>query len=363
MANHPLLLVGDECSEFFSLFKCVNMVSTYSSTSLESPGNAETIASGHLRCQQTQFVENMSRHIYPLHDSCTHLSFPGSTSKNMTTRGSDVDRLYFASIHSSYNGFANGKFGTVQCGFQTNNRNYNTLIHGVENRKDCIAGLEEKESVSFTRNCSFPPLKTSLLSSLDILSQHQIYDNSFSINSQRQTDDSLMETGKKLLTKIRQFAMADVSLNNFCVSKELSLQRHLSLYEKCQLLIFHEVMRYKFRTDPTGFQEKCANFLPQPYDTTFHKYIFSTRRKKRQNPELVDIFHILPIGLQSVIIDRWAAEGKLTTLFQSVIMSPDKTLDIKLQPPLQDVLHWSEEDIQLLAIAVFNEISTAPWKI
>ena len=214
MENYPILLVSDEAVKFFALYKCVNMVSVYNSTTLDGNKTAEIIASGHLRCDQTRFVENMTKHIYPLYDSCTHLSFPGSTSKNMTTRGSDVDRIYFASVHSAYIGYAYDKLNRIESSFQTTNRNYSTLIHGVENRRQCIHGLEEKESLSFTRNSTFPPLKTSVMSSRNILSQNQIYDNSFSINSQRQTDESLEETGKKLLTKIREFAQADLSLNN-----------------------------------------------------------------------------------------------------------------------------------------------------
>ena len=360
MENHPITLVSDEAGVFFALYKCVNMVSTYNSIILDGDKNEEIIASGHLRCDQTRFVENMTKHIYPLHDSCTHLSFPGSTSKNMTTRGSDIDRIYFANVHSAYTGFAYNKFNRIDSNFQTTNRNYSTLIHGVENRSQCIRGLEEKESVSFTRNSTFPPLKTSVMSSRNILSQNQIYDNSFSINSQRQTDESIEETGKKLLTKIREFAQADLSLNNLCVSIELRQHRHLSHYEKCQTLIFHEVMRHKHRKDTKdGFQNACAKFLPVPYDTSFQKYHFCMKRKKRLNPELVDIFHLLPMSLQSIIIKRWGQEGKLTDMMKQIIIRQDKTLTVDLP---QDISSWKKEHTQVLADAVFDELARV-WKI
>jgi len=360
MENYPILLVSDRNEEFFALYKCVNMVSTYNSTILDGQKNEEIIASGHLRCDQTRFIENMTKHIYPLHDSCTHLSFPGSTSKNMTTRGSDIDRIYFANVHAAYTGFTYGKFNKIESSFQTTNRNYSTLIHGVENRSQCIHGLEEKESLSFTRNSTFPPLKTSVMSSRNILSQNQIYDNSFSINSQRQTDESLEETGRKLLTKIREFAMADLSLNNICVSIELRQHRHLSHYEKCQTLIFHEVMRHKYRKDTKGaFQAACSQFMPIPYDPSFQKYHFCIKRKKRLNPELVDIFHLLPIALQSVIIHRWGKEDKLREMMKQIMVKQDKILNVDLP---QDISSWEEEHTRVLADAVFQEL-VKTWKI
>lgn len=359
MENHPITLVSDEAEEFFALYKCVNMVSTHNSNVLDGRNNEEVIASGHLRCDQTRFVENMTKHIYPLHDSCTHLSFPGSISKNMTTRGSDIDRIYFASIHSAYTGFAYNKLNKVDSNFETTNRNYSTLIHGVENRGQCIHGLEEKESLSFTRNSTFPPLKTSVMSSHNILSQNQIYDNSFSINSQRQTDESLEETGKKILTKIREFAQADLSLNNLCVSLELRQHRHLSHYEKCQTLIFHEVMRHKYQKQANdSFQQACAKFLPVPYDTSFQKYHFCMKRKKRLNPELVNIFHLLPMSLQSIIINRWGQEGKLKEMMKQIIINQDKILNVDLP---HEISSWEEEQTHILADAVCDELAKG-WK-
>ena len=360
MENHPITLVSDEAEEFFALYKCVNMVSTYISNVLDGESNEELIASGHLRCDQTRFVENMTKHIYPIHDSSTHLSFPGSSSKNMTTRGSDIDRIYFANSHSAYKGFAYNQFNTVDSNFETTNRNYSTVIHGVENRGQCIHGLEEKESFSFTRNSTFPPLKTSVMSSHNILSQNQIYDNSFSINSQRQTDESLEETGKKILTQIREFAQVDLSLNNLCVSLELRQHRHLSHYEKCQTLIFHEVMRHKYqkRQRNISFQQACAKFVLVPYDTSFRKYHFCSKRKKRLNPELVDIFHLLPMPLQSIIIKRWGQEGKLSQMMKQIIINQDRKLDVDLP---HKISLWEEEHTHILADAVCDELAKG-WK-
>ena len=64
MENYPITLVSDEAGDLFALYKCVNMVSTYNSVILDGDKDGEKIASGHLRCDQTRFVENMTKHIY-----------------------------------------------------------------------------------------------------------------------------------------------------------------------------------------------------------------------------------------------------------------------------------------------------------
>lgn len=343
--HHMLNLVSDD-NDFFALYKCVNMVSTYNSTCLDVVAPVDEIkASNHLRCQQTHFVQNMTKHVYPLLDSCTHLSFPCSNSKNMTTRGSEIERLYFASVHATYRAFSFGAIHTIDSGLQTTNRNYSTLIHGVENRHECIALLEDKESVSFVRNASFPPLKTSVITTENIFAQNQIYDNSFAINSQRLSDESLVEMGKKLLSKIRKFAWLDISLNNLCVSIEVKQRRHLSFKEKVETLLFHEIMRYKCIGNKERFQEECSNFLPRTHDHSYEKYLFSCQKSKRQNPEMIDIYHLIPNPLQIILLDRWSLEGKLNPA--AACLLPTET-DFKLDLPVS-VNDWEKWHICLLA--------------
>jgi hypothetical protein len=271
----------------------------------------------------------------------------------MTTRGSEIDRLYFGSVHASYRSLSFGLTKNFVSGFQTTNRNYTTLIHGVENRKECIALLEEKESVSFVRNTSFPPLKTSVITKKNILAQNQIYDNSFAINSQRITDESLDEMGKELLTKIKKFAMLDISLNNLCVSIEIKQRFHLSFRQKVEILLYHEIMRHIHQDNRELFHLKCEKFNPRNQDESYQKYFFLCHRQKRQNPEMVDIYHLLPLSLQIILINRWMAEGKLQSTMCAVIPHVQEDIDTDLPFYLSE---WQEKHIYMLADEICEKL-------
>ena len=314
MQKNRVVLTCDPSNCFFLLYKCVNDVSSYGTYYFQDNTLDERCSSVHLRSRDENFVDQMTRRLHPLYDSSSHLSFLTTNLNNITTRGWDVDSVYFANVQSAYLGYAFDRIGHVQSQFSTNNRNYTALIHGVENRQACLSAVEKQDSVKFSRNCSFPPLTWNVTYSREdeesVVCRSQIYDKSFAVNTQRQTDKSLLETTKCILSHLLAFALVDYSLNHLCVDWEVKLGRNLSFPEKCQLLVFLEVARHKCGKDPEMFQSECGSFVLSEYDDAFAKNMYSLKRLSRNNPEMSDLFGRLPIALQQVVTTRWKMEGK-----------------------------------------------------
>ena len=312
MENNHVVLACDENENFFVLWKCVNQVTSFTTTYNNKSLVKENIASIHLRNHGSGFEENMCRRIQPLYDKSSYISFPTTSSNNITTFGRNSDLPYFNSVQSLYRALAFDKFEHVEFPPVINNRNYTMLVHGIENRSECLSYLEENDSVHYTRNDAFPPLKSlSRYNKKDrhVLCQNQIYENSFAVNTQRQTDSSLVTTSPTFLSSLLQHAIVDVSLNHLCVEWELKLKRNLSMQEKIQLLIEHEYLRGTCNEE--NFQTMCGSIQLVEYDDAYRKNIFGIRRKSRQNPEMIDIFKFLPNFMKDIVVQRWEKENKL----------------------------------------------------
>ena len=314
MQKNRIVVTSDPTNTFFVAYKCVNDVSSYGTYYFQESSLDEKSNSVHLRCEEDTFVDQMTRRLHPLYDSSSHLAFPTTSLNNVTTRGWDLDAVYYSSIQSGYLAFAFGRLGHIQTRFSTNNRNYTALIHGIENRSDCLLALEKMDSIKFSRNCSFPPLTWNALypnkDEEKIMCRSQIYDNSFATNTQRQTDESLVETSRSILSRLMKFAAIDLSINHLCVDWEIRLGRNLSYSEKCQLLIFHEVARNKHACEPEKFQLLCEQFPLKKFEDNFNKNMYGVKRLSRKNPELVDIYYKLPQAIQEAVKQRWKKEGK-----------------------------------------------------
>ena len=315
MQKNRIVLTCDPSECFFLVYKCVNDVSSYGTFYFADSTLEERFSSVHLRSGEESFVDQMTRRLHPLYDSSSHLSFPTTSLNNVTTRGWDVDPVYYAAVQSAYLGRAFQRLGHVRTQLATNNRNYTALIHGVENRMECLSSMERMESLKFTRNCSFPPLTWNVRyeddRERDVVCRSQIYDNSFALNTQRQTDDSLRETSKCILSHLLKFASVDFSANHFCTEWEVRLRRNLSYPEKCQLLVFLEVARHRWHEDPETFQLECSRFPLREFDDSFSKNMFGTKRPTRNNPEMSDICGRLPVVLREEVAARWAKEDKV----------------------------------------------------
>lgn len=313
MQKNRIVLTSDPTKSFFLVYKCVNDVSSYGTYYFQDNTFEEKCSSVHLRSGEESFVDQMTRRLHPLYDSSSHLSFPTTSLNNVTTKGWDVDPVYFGSIQTAYLGLAFDRIGHVQTPFSTNNRNYTALIHGVENRRVCLSAMEKMDSLKFSRNCSFPPLTWSVTfdngQDRDVVCRSQIYDNSFALNTQRQTDESLIETSKCILSHLMKSASVDFSVNHLCIEWELKLGRNLSCPEKCQLLLILEVARQK-HLEAHGFQLECGSFLLKEYDDTFAKNMYGIKRPSRNNPEMPDILGHLPIPLRDAVLNRWRNEGR-----------------------------------------------------
>jgi hypothetical protein len=356
MGQNQIVLVCDQMHQFFLVYKCVNQVTSHSTFYLDPASGDAEINSIHLRSNSSSFVENMSRRVQPLQDTSSHLSFPTTASNNITTMGRDADLSYFSSGQAVFTGIAFDRYTHVSSHFMVNNRNYTALIHGIENRWECVASLENKDSLKFSRNAAFPPLKSASTYDRKVC-QNQIYENSFSVNTQRQTDTSLVETSKGLLTDILQYATTDISLNNMCTEWETRLRHNLSFPEKCHILIHHEVMRSKYAHNPQAFQEACRSIPLIRYDDTYRKNLFGVGRQKRNNPEMIDLFPHIPVPLRRVVLKRWLREKKLSCLerVKSIMPLWKEAPDNVPVTPLE-ISMWSEKEIINVAQNIIRKV-------
>ncbi len=344
MGHNQIVLTCDKLGHFFIVYKCVNQVTSQNTYFLEPSSEDANVNSIHLRSNSSSFIEVMSRRIQPLLDTSSHLSFPTTSSNNITSMGRASDLSYFTSGQSVFSGIALNRYDHVSSHFLVNNRNYTGLIHGIENRKQCLDSLENMDSINFSRNSSFPPLKSASTFEKKVC-QNQIYGNSFALNTQRQTDESLVETAKELLSQILLYAKTDVSLNNMCVEWEIKLRHNLSFPEKCHILIHHEVCRAKYRGKPGEFQKSCASIKLLEYDDMFKKNFFGIGRQKRNNPEMIDLFPFLPLCMKQMIMSRWVEEQKFYCVEQVLKQTPgwaECDIDIGIPPKIK---HWTDNDI------------------
>lgn len=310
MQKNRTVLTCDSTGSFFLVYKCVNDVSSYGTFYFSDSCLDERCSSVHLRSGQDTFVDQMTRRLYPLYDSSSHLCFPTTSLNNVTSRGWDVDPVFYGAVQAAYLGDAFGRLGHVRTRLATNNRNYTALIHGVQNRQECLSAMEKLESLKFSRNSSFPPLTWNArydgVRHRDVVSRSQIYDNSFAVNTQRQTDCSLQETSESVLSHVLKFACVDFSANHLCTDWEVRLGRGLSFPEKCQLLVFLEVARHRFSEGSEPFQTECSRFPLKKYDGCFSKNMFGVKRSARRNPEMGDLLHRLPEMLAAAASSRLA---------------------------------------------------------
>ena len=282
MTNNQIVLACDNTQSFFVVWRCVNQVTSFTTHYADPFLSVENIDSIHLRNNGNGFEENMFTRVQPLYDKSSHISFPTTSSNNITTFGRNTDIPYYNSIQSLHNGLAFDKFMHVEYPHVINNRNYTMLVHGIENKQECLSFLEKEDSVHYTRNNAFPPLKSLTRYKKKgkfVLCQNQIYENSFAVNTQRQTDTSLVTTSEKLLSSLLQHALVDQSLNHLCVDWEIRLRRNLSLPEKIQLLVEHEYLRHRFTDCDEEFQRRCSNISLRDYNDAYMKNIFGIRRR------------------------------------------------------------------------------------
>ena len=351
MQKNRIVLTSDSAGRFFLVYKCVNDVSSYGTFYFDESTLDERCDSVHLRSGEESFVNQMTRRLHPLYDSSSHLSFPTTSLNNVTTRGWDVDPIYYAAVQAAYLGHAFGRFGHVRTQFTTNNRNYTALIHGVENRRACLSAMERMESLKFSRNCSFPPLTWNVTyegdREGDVVCRSQIYDNSFALNTQRQTDDSLRETSKCILSHMLKFATVDFSVNHLCAEREVQLRRNLSYPEKCQLLVFLEVARRKWTENSERFQAECGRFSLREYDDSFTKNMFGTKRATRNNPELSDLLHRLPAVLRDAVTSRWKKESKQ-------VCTSDGRQSCNCPVP-SDLTEWTVEHVHMVVDCLVSD--------
>lgn len=358
MSSHnQIVLAYDKSQTFFVVYRCVNQVSSYNTFYTKSFPNTSHVNSIHLRSNTSCFTENMNRRVQPLHDTSSHLCFPTTSSNNLTTMGRDNDMVYFTNAQTLFDALAFGQHQNLCTNFSVNNRNYTMLLHGIENRWDCLLSLECKDSVRFTRNSAFPPLKsassyvkTTGNTQADVICQNQIYQNSFAVNTQRQTDQSLVETSKDLLAHILEFAVTDLSLNRMCVEWELKLRRNLSFPEKCHILVYHEVMRKMHVNDPVSFQTACQHIHLMEYDDVYKRNLFGVGRCKRNNPEMIHLFPHLPTSVRKAVLQRWARENKMSCLKHISDVYPKwKTASSELDCLVPSKLsHWTTDDILMV---------------
>jgi len=350
MGHNQIVLASDKNRTFFVVYKCVNQVTSTNTFYMDKPTVEADVNSIHLRSNSSSFVENMSRRVQPLQDTSSHLSFPTTSSNNITTMGRDCDLPYFSWGQAAFSGLVFDRYLHVTSHFMVNNRNYTTLMHGIENRWECLSFLENKDSLKFSRNTAFPPLKSASTydrKDTDILCQNQIYENSFSLNTQRQTDTSLVQTSRDLLSHVLLYAITDLSLNNMCVEWELKLRHNLSYPEKCHIIVHHEVMRAKHEGYPEMFQRSCASIPLLEYDDTYKKNIYGIGRHKRNNPEIIDLFPLLPVTLRRVVLRRWRKEKKVTCLQRVLSVMPDwkrRTFSAQVMVP-NTIASWTETDV------------------
>ena len=233
----------------------------------------------------------MTRKIRPLISASSHLSFPSTSSSNITTKGLRSEEFYLLSNHSSLLA-SFGRSVHVYGPTRANNRNFSTVLHGLQNRKQLYEDLQ-KDSINFARDSSFPSLKSAstyeLRGGRKVVCQNQLYENSFAVNTQRQTVESLRTTTPQFLGPIIKKARVDYSLNWICCTWEEKLSRNLSTAEKCQLIQQVSELRKLYDEDSDKFKAALSRINLKPQDTSWSKNLYSLRREKTCNPELEDI--------------------------------------------------------------------------
>ncbi len=355
--NQQVVLACDKSTKFLVVYKCVNQVSSYSAFHMNPVSTAAFVNSIHLRSNTSCFLENMCRRVQPLHDTSSHLSFPTTSSNNMTTMGRDNDMAYFTASQTALDALAFDSFRHVFTDFSVNNRNYTAVLHGIENRWEALSSLEQMDSLRFSRNSAFPPLKSAssyAKKDKEVVCQNQLYENSFSLNTQRQTDTSLVETSKDLLSHILEFAHVDISLNNMCVDWEWTLRHNLSFPEKVHILLHHEVMREKHRYNVEAFQRNCSAIQLMKYDDSFKRNLYGIGRSKRNNPEMINLFPHIPACLKVVVIERWKREGKLSCVGKASEQQASPMTPAVHLP--ESVQRWSSGDIVTLTRHVIDKL-------
>lgn len=350
MQRNQIVLASDSKKSFFVAWKCVNQVSSYDTYYQKGMSPKENTASIHLRSNGNGFVETMCRRQQPLFDSSSHLSFPTTASNNVTSYGRNSDLPFYSSLHAVYKALSFDQTSHIQFPFLVNNRNYTTVLHGIENKKECLSFLEERDSIHFTRNVSFPPLKslsTYRAKGRIVLCQNQIYENSMSVNTQRQNDASLMDTSIEMLDRLLQRASVDLSLNHLCVEWELKLRRNLSCTEKIYLILKLEHARSQGNVDGV-----CKSLVLLTHDDSYKKHLYGSRRKSRKNPEMIDLFPFLPTCIRGDVEGRWQREGK--SFFLDGTEEEAQSIVDDLYP--KTFSNWSEEDIKKLQKCLSDKI-------
>lgn len=343
------VLCSDETQNFFVVYSCVNQVSSYDAYYTNNVHPLEEAHSVHLRCpgNSNTFVENMTKRIRPFFSSSSHLAFPSTSSNNMTSKGSLPEEFYYRTCHSAMVSSAFGRYGHVRSPPRANNRNYTMLLHGIENRWMLFQELLDTDSLTFSRDSSFPPLKsasTYTANGRTVICQNQLYRNSFSINTQRQTANSLSHTTPQLLAPILCKAIVDIPLNHICCNWEMKLNKNLTAIEKCQLMIQLEILRSKHIDCEDHFHKLCHDIVIENDDDCWSRNFFGIRRKKRCNPEMSSMWSILPCWLKQLVSKRWAREGKYECLKQY----PFTTSFVSSSPELDtsDIINLSKDLIE-----------------
>lgn len=273
---------------FHIVYHIVNQVSSLELVSAHQPTPLENALSVHLRPSDSSgFSELITRKIRPFYSSSSFLSFPSTSSANITIKGGRAEQFYHLANQCAYMACFD-RLDNVICSSRVNNRNYTALLHGIKQREKLFEDLQTN-SVKYAVDTAFPPLKCSTSYMDDtgnvIICQNQLYLNSFAINTQRQTAESLQITTPQFLGPILEKAEVDFELNNLCCKWELELQRTLTSFEKCQLII-----QLQRGAEP-------INLIPQ--DQSWQKTRWSVKRRKTNNPEfeeLPDWCFTLPIA-------------------------------------------------------------------
>ena len=309
------VLCSNSNNDFFVVYTCVNQVSSYNTYYSDNTHPLEEAHSVHLRPSESRnsFVENMTKRIRPIISSSSHLAFPSTSSNNMTSKGAVSEEFYYKSCQSAFVASSFQRYQHISAPSKTNNRNYTTLLHGIENRWALFQQLHDADSIRFSKDSSFPPLKsasTYMRQGLEILCQNQLYRNSFSVNTQRQTKDSLIHTTPEFLAPLLENAVIDYSLNHLCCEWEVKLGKNMSALEKCQLILQLELIRQEHIEGSRSFQEACECICIKEDDNSWSRNLYGIRRKKRCNPELCCMWHVLPHWLKVMVVKRWVKERK-----------------------------------------------------
>ena len=184
-----------------------------------------------------------------------------------------------------------GRSMHTRCAARVNNRNFTTLLHGIQHREELFEALKDEDTIEFARDSSFPPLKSSstydLPGAKKVVCQNQLYKNSFSVNTQRQSLESLHFTSPQFLAPVLENATVDLSLNWICCTWEERLHRKLCAFEKCQLILHVALLRRvpSMEEHSAEFAAALSDIQIQQEDNSWSKNLYSIRRTKTYNPE------------------------------------------------------------------------------